>query len=155
MLPVVYQCFWLFGQKTIGGSLDENAWKSISRRRLISCGKVNAEKKLRRKCHTAKILAAKFQMAELDSGEYLPDSSPTNGFSPGIFPSNFQKHFPQRKIPRRRNSFSHRKFPSVRFERLKKVGGEGSDERTQPSWHPSTDWTALNLLGAELGAQGG
>ena len=146
MLPVVYQCFWLFGRKTIGGSLDENAWKSISRRRLISCGKVNAEKKLRRKCHTAKILAAKFQMAELDSGEYLPDNSPTNGFSPGIFPSNFQKHFPQRKIPRRRNS-SQRKFPSLCcFERLKKVGGMGQMSAPNPlDIHRQTEllWTSL------------
>ena len=153
MLPVVYQCFWLFGQKTIGGSLDENAWKSISRRRLISCGKVNAEKKLRRKCHTAKILATKFQMAKLDSGEYLPDNSSTNAFSPGIFPSNFQKLFPPKENSTQKELLFPEKFPSVCFERpVSQEGWCGGFSWTRPTHLASIN--TLNLLGAQLGAQG-
>ena len=76
----------------------------FSEGKKISAAKFNAEKKLRWKCHTAKIPATKFQMAKLDSGpEYSPQFTkkiPTNSL--------------QRMIPSRGNSppeNSPRKFP--------------------------------------------
>ena len=145
MLPVVYQCFWLFGQKTIGGSLDENAWKSISRRRLISCGKVNAEKNCGENVIQRKFLRLNFKWPNWIAANIyriipLQTASPPE-YSPQISKSISPKgKFHAEGTPPRENS------PPFASKDSRRLVGKGQMSAPNPlDIHRQTEllWTSL------------